>query len=93
MTRARPNHSHPQETPLDELRVLIIDDHALLGESLARFLGSHDMQAVWCGDLARAMQSIRDQSWSVVLLDLSMPQGNGLDLLKRIKLMHPTCRC
>ena len=74
---------------MDELRVLIIDDHALLGESLARFLGSNDMQAVWCGDLARAMQSIRDQSWSVVLLDLSMPQGNGLDLLKRIKLMHP----
>jgi DNA-binding NarL/FixJ family response regulator len=74
---------------MDELRVLIIDDHALLGESLARFLGSNGMQAVWCGDIAQAMQSIREQAWNVVLLDLSMPEGNGLDLLKRIKLMHP----
>ena len=74
---------------MDDLRVLIIDDHALLGESLARFLGSHGMQAVWCGDIAQAMQFIREQTWSVVLLDLSMPQGNGLDLLKRIKLAHP----
>ncbi|MDY0329178.1 MAG: response regulator transcription factor [Thiomonas sp.] len=74
---------------MDELRVLIIDDHALLGESLARFLGSSGMQAIWRGDLGQAMQSIRDQSWSVVLLDVSMPQGSGLDLLKRIKHMHP----
>jgi DNA-binding NarL/FixJ family response regulator len=74
---------------MDEQRVLIIDDHALLGESLARFLGSNGMEAVWCGDIARAMQSIREQVWNVVLLDLSMPEGNGLDLLKRIKLVHP----
>ena len=74
---------------MDELRVLIIDDHALLGESLARFLDSNGMQAQWCSDVTLAMQTIRDQPWSAVLLDLSMPQGSGLDLLKRIKLAHP----
>ncbi len=89
MAPMRPGFTDPQETALDELRVLIIDDHALLGESLARFLGSSGMQAIWRGDLGQAMQSIRDQSWSVVLLDVSMPQGSGLDLLKRIKHMHP----
>ncbi len=75
---------------MDELRVLIIDDHALLGQSLARFLGSSSMHALWCGDLTRAMQAIREQPWSVVLLDLSMPEGNGLDLLKRIKAQQPS---
>lgn len=72
-----------------ERRVLIINDHALLGESLARFLGSSGMRALWCGDPAQAMQCVREQVWDVVLLDLSLPAGNGLDLLKRIKLAHP----
>lgn len=72
-----------------ELRVLIIDDHAMLGESVARFLESSGMQAVWCAEIAQALQLVREEAWSVVLLDLSMPEGNGLDLLNRIKLMRP----
>ncbi|WP_298292880.1 response regulator transcription factor [Thiomonas sp.] len=75
---------------MNELRVLIIDDHALLGESLARFLGSSGMQAHWCGQAEPALQLVRTQRWSAVLLDVSMPEGNGLDLLKRIKALHPT---
>jgi DNA-binding NarL/FixJ family response regulator len=74
---------------MNDLRVLIIDDHAMLGESVARFLEASGMQATWCPDIAQALQLVREKPWSVVLLDLSMPGGNGLDLLVRIKLIHP----
>lgn len=73
---------------MDETRVLIIDDHAMLGESVARFLEGSGMQAAWCPDLTQALQLVREQPWSVVLLDLSMPEGSGLDLLGRIKLIR-----
>ena len=71
------------------LRVLIVDDHALLAESVARFLQANSIEAAWCADPGRALQRMREEDWSVVLLDLSMPDGNGLDLLKRIKLVKP----
>ena len=71
------------------LRVLIVDDHALLAESVARFLQAHAIDAMWCADPVQALQRMREEDWSVVLLDVSMPDGNGLDLLKRIKLIKP----
>lgn len=70
-------------------RVLIIDDHALLAESLARLLGAHDMDAAWCADAQGAWERIGGEQWDVILLDVSMPDVSGLELLGQIKRAYP----
>ncbi len=74
---------------MEAARVLIVDDHALVGAGLARMLEADGLQTQWCGDAAQALDAIRNAAWNVVLLDVSMPGSDGLDLLKRIKAAHP----
>ncbi|MGE0108049.1 MAG: response regulator [Thiomonas sp.] len=74
---------------MDAARVLIVDDHALVGAGLVRMLEAEGLQPHWCGDTAAALDALRDAAWQVVLLDVSLPGGDGLDLLKRIKATHP----
>lgn len=73
---------------MDAARILIVDDHALVGAGLARMLEAEGLQPHWCGDAASALDALRQSAWSVVLLDVSMPGADGLDLLKRIKTTH-----
>ena len=73
---------------MEAARVLIVDDHALVGAGLARMLEAEGLQPHWCGDAASALDALRQTSWNVVLLDVSMPGSDGLDLLKRIKATH-----
>ncbi|MGA8007789.1 MAG: response regulator transcription factor [Thiomonas sp.] len=74
---------------MEAARVLIVDDHALVGAGLARMLEADGLQTQWCGDASQALDAIRNASWNVVLLDVSMPGSDGLDLLKRIKASDP----
>ena len=74
---------------MSESRVLIVDDHALVGAGLVRVLEASGLRTHWCGDAAKALDAVRRDTWHVVLLDVSMPGGDGLDLLKRIKASHP----
>ena len=64
---------------MDAARVLIVDDHALVGAGLVRMLEAEGLQPHWCGDTAAALDALRDAAWQVVLLDVSLPGGDGLD--------------
>ena len=69
------------------LRVLIVDDHAVVREGLARILvGTGEGWTV--GEASSGFQALdwlrRDRA-DVVIVDLSMPGMGGLDLLKRVR--------
>lgn len=70
-------------------RVLVVDDHALVGAGLVRVLEANGLRPHWCGDAAQALDAVRRDRWNVVLLDVSMPGTDGFDLLKRIKAAQP----
>jgi DNA-binding NarL/FixJ family response regulator len=73
------------------IRVLIADDHAILRRGLADIISeTKDMQV--CGEAengAQAVRVVRDQPIDVVLLDITMPDRNGLDTLKQLKKEKP----
>lgn len=73
------------------LRVLIADDHAIVRQGLRQILaGVEDMSVTGeAEDGVRAMQLVRSGEWDVVLLDVSMPERNGIDTLKLIKKEYP----
>lgn len=68
------------------IKVLIVDDHAIVRQGLRRILGEANGIRV-CADAANgaeALRKYRAEKPDIVLLDISMPEKNGLDTLKHI---------
>ena len=69
------------------LRILIADDHAIVRQGLRQILSETDDMEV-AGEAANGVQVVqmaREQAWDVVLMDVSMPDRNGIDALKLIR--------
>jgi DNA-binding NarL/FixJ family response regulator len=73
------------------IRVLIADDHAILRRGLKQILAeTEDMTVAGEAENSQqALQLVREAEWDVVLLDISMPDRNGIDTLKLIKKEKP----
>ncbi|MDD5646741.1 MAG: response regulator transcription factor [Candidatus Bipolaricaulis sp.] len=75
-------------------RIAIVDDHVLVRDGLARLLGTEgDFHIVGaCGDGAGALQLAAAGRPDVVLLDIALPDVDGLDLIAAIRRTSPTTR-
>lgn len=73
------------------MRVLLVDDHAVVRRGLREILEGEFTGAKFgeAGDAAEAHKALRDHDWDVVVLDITMPGRNGLDVLKDLKSTHP----
>ena len=73
------------------IRILIADDHAIVRAGLKQFIADQvDMEVT--GEAvtgAEAIAAVRSGEFDVVLLDISMPDKNGIDTLKTIKHVRP----
>lgn len=71
--------------------VLIVDDHLVVRHGLKRFV--EDLGGLAVAGAAesgrQALQLLAQGQWDLVLLDLSLSDMSGLDLLKRIKRLQP----
>jgi DNA-binding NtrC family response regulator len=64
-------------------RILLVDDDDTLRETLADVLGC-DYQVETAADAAGALACARERVFDLVLLDLRLPDGNGLDVLRQL---------
>lgn len=67
-------------------RILVVDDHPLVRLGIATLI-SAEPDLVVCGEAGTARDAlamIRDIDPDVVIMDLTLPDGNGLDLVKRL---------
>jgi two-component system nitrogen regulation response regulator NtrX len=65
--------------------VLIVDDEADIRESLEAILREEDYVITTAGTAAEALELIRDADYQAVLLDIWLPDGDGLDVLAQIR--------
>ena len=73
------------------LEVLIADDHAIIRDGLKKIIDDTDDIRV-AGEAANGnavLDKVRERNWSLVVLDISMPGRNGLELIKLIKAEKP----
>lgn len=73
------------------IRVLIADDHAIVRQGLRQILSDTPDLTV-AGEAENGVQAVnmvRTGEWDVVLMDVSMPDRNGIDALKLIKKEFP----
>lgn len=73
------------------VRILIADDHAIVRAGLKQFIaGDGDLQVAGeAGSGAEAVDLVRNGEFDVVLLDIRMPDGSGIDTLRKLKLLRP----
>jgi two-component system, OmpR family, response regulator len=65
--------------------ILIVDDHLDTGAALARLLKKCGYDAVAVGSGAAALELLETVTPGVVVLDLMMPQMDGMEVLRRMR--------
>jgi len=73
------------------LKILIADDHAIVREGLKQIL-AEPADMVVAGEATNGqevLELVREKDFDLVLLDLAMPEKDGLDTLKELKLEKP----
>ena len=80
---ARPEH----KVSTDKSRIFLVDDHTMFREGLRQLIEREPNMTV-CGDApdaAQALAGIRASKPDVVIVDISLAGGSGIDLIREIK--------
>ena len=72
------------------IRVLIVDDEARLAEAYRKQLVEEGMEVTTAARAGEALSIAEKESFDVAVLDIKLPDLNGVDLLLKLKQMEPT---
>jgi DNA-binding NarL/FixJ family response regulator len=73
------------------MRVLVVDDHAVVREGLKRILARME-GSTYVGEASNASEAlklVRESNWDCALVDIAMPGETGLELLKKLLREQP----
>ena len=72
-------------------RILIIDDHEVLRDGVKRIFDKQPATAIFGEEstVHEALRLVREQDWDVVVLDISLGDRSGLEVLKELKQLRP----
>jgi two-component system, NarL family, invasion response regulator UvrY len=73
------------------MKLLIIDDHAVVRRGMQFLLHAHfkGLEVGEADEAKSGLAAVIDNDWDMVVLDISMPGRNGMDLLQEIKTAKP----
>ena len=67
------------------MKVLIVDDNENITDLLSRFLNAKGFETIVTNDPRDGLNLLRDEKYDVVLLDISMPEVSGIDIIQKLK--------
>ena len=67
------------------MRLLLVEDDVMIGETVLDLLRADHFAVDWVKDGRMADTALRSQRYDLVLLDLGLPQRDGLDVLKDLR--------
>lgn len=75
----------------NRIRVMIVDDHQLMIEGLKSLLeGEEDIAfAVGANSMPETLQFLENNMADVILMDINMPEGSGIEATEKIKALYP----
>ena len=79
--------------PVNRLSVLVVDDSIIVRQALCALLAEDDCLSVVgeAASVAEARQLFELHRPGAVVLDLRLPDGSGLEVLRRVKQTKPSC--
>jgi DNA-binding NarL/FixJ family response regulator len=88
MKTALETREKPKQAAAKAKRIIIVDDHPLFRKGLEQLINSTAEGFVICGeagDAAEGMSKIRQLKPDLVIVDLSLPGANGIELIKNVR--------
>jgi PAS domain S-box-containing protein len=73
-----------------KLKLLLVEDHADTARALVRLLESRGYQVASVATVASALEAIERNRFDLLLCDLGLPDGTGLDLIKKLRQKNDT---
>ena len=71
------------------MRVLVVDDHTDSLEITARLLEMEGYNVVTAGTCKEALESAKTSRCDLLITDLGLPDGTGMELLKQMNALYP----
>ncbi|AAZ19923.1 probable two-component transcriptional response regulator (ompR family) [Psychrobacter arcticus 273-4] len=69
-------------------RILLIEDDSTIADGIVLGLKSHGMMVDWFSDAKQGEMALQDGMFDAVLLDLTLPKGDGMTVLKNWRAKH-----
>lgn len=69
----------------DEMKLLLVEDDPEIQEMLTSYLTAENFEVVSAGDGEEARRQFDSDTYSLVLLDLMIPKGGGMEVMKHIR--------
>ena len=74
---------------MDTLRVLIVDDEDDFRETIVKRLNARKILAEGAASGVKALEVLADKDFDVIVLDVKMPEMDGIETLRHIKKLKP----
>jgi len=71
------------------VKVLVVDDEEQIQKVLEKILKRKDYQVKTAGNGVSALKAMKRERFDIVLLDIMMPELDGIETLRKIKIQSP----
>jgi len=71
--------------------ILLIEDQKSLANDVIKYLSDNNYKCTHAASIKNAKPFLKNNNFNTVLLDLGLPDGDGLSLIKLIKAKDPSC--
>ncbi len=85
MTMRGPPSRRPGDGQRRAVKVLVVEDNIDIGDAVSAHVVAAGHDVDWCMNLKDAGRKLVSTSYDLVLLDLRLPDGSGLSLLRSIR--------
>ncbi|WP_405792240.1 response regulator transcription factor [Streptomyces sp. NBC_01506] len=80
---------HGSAAPDDAAHVLVVEDDDTIGRHLDAGLRGHGYRTTWCRTATHALTEARATPHAAVLLDLGLPDADGIDIARTLRAENP----
>lgn len=70
-------------------KILVVDDEDSIRELLSSYLGKYGYEVLTAGTAAEARQRVDQEAPQLVILDVVLPDADGMEVLSAIRAAHP----
>lgn len=70
------------------MRILLIEDESDLAQNIVSLLSREGFSIEWVSRYSEAVDRIEEQVYDCYLVDISLPDGNGLNIVRLLKKIH-----
>ena len=67
------------------MKILVVDDNTSITSSLEKYLKIKGYDVEVCNQGKKGLDLIKNNEWKIVLLDLSMPEFSGIDIIESLE--------